>query len=362
MPAGITVRHAGDEFIVLLPSTSAQKGIKITKDIIQAFVHPFMVNEEEVIISLSIGLCMNSEVEKMDDVDTMIRFANQAMYQAKNRGVEHFAVFNGQCFERIDRKSFLEQSLKKAIENEELNVHYQPLVDLQTKRIVGTEALLRWNHPQLGNIAPFEFIPIAEETGMIVDIGKWVMEEACRKTKEWHDAGYPIHVAVNVSLRQTWQREFVEQVRQTLLRTGLEPSYLKIEITESMMHNVIESSRILKELKEVGVSLSLDDFGTGYASLSVLGDLPFDYLKIDRSFIKDIPENPRSRAITNTIVELGRSLGFTIVGEGIENAKHLEYLKKQGCQLGQGYHFSKPIPAHELEELLMLPEEERFIA
>lgn len=352
---GIAVRHAGDEFIVILPDTNTEKAVRVAREIIAEFEKPFMVNGEEIIISLHIGLAFNSYCVK--DIETMIRFANQALYQAKKQESSRFAMFNGDSFEKMDRKSYLEQGLKKALEHQELHLHYQPLIDLKTKAIVGVEALLRWEHPIYGNVTPFEFIPVAEETGLIIPIGNWVLEEACKQTKKWHDMGYRIHVAVNVSLRQTWQKEFVDSVHFILEKTKLEPRYLKIEITESMMHNPTESKRILNELKKLGVSLSLDDFGTGYASLSMLGDLPFDYLKIDRAFIRDIPENPRSRAITNTIIELGKSLDFTIIGEGIEEEKHLAYLQKQGCHIGQGYLFSKPIPACELEAFLFSSKE-----
>lgn len=356
---GITVRHAGDEFVCILPGANTDLAVERAKKVISEFEKPFIVNGQEIVISLAIGLSFNSHCVK--DIQTLIRFANQALYQAKKQKNERFALFNGDSFEKMDRKSYLEQGLNKAIEHNELQLHYQPIVDLNTKEVVCVEALLRWNHPVYGNVTPFEFIPIAEETGTIIPIGYWVMEEACIQTKKWHEMGYPIHVAVNVSLRQTWQKDFVENVRNVIEKTGLEPKYLKIEITESMMHNPTESKRILKELKEIGVSLSLDDFGTGYASLSMLGDLPFDYLKIDRAFVKDIPENARSRAITNTIIELGRSLGFIIVGEGIEEDKHDDYLKKQGCHLGQGYLFSKPVPSYELEDILRSPKCEKKV-
>jgi diguanylate cyclase (GGDEF)-like protein len=347
---GIAVRHAGDEFIVFLFNVSTENCVKIAKRIFSEFEKPFMVNNEEIVISLHIGLAYNSHCVK--DIETMIRFANQALYQAKKQESQKIAIFNGESFEKMDRRSYLEQGLKKAIENNELYLHYQPLVDLKNKNIVGVEALLRWEHPIYGNITPFEFIPVAEETGLILPIGNWVMEEACKQAKRWHDMGHRIYVAVNVSLRQTWHKEFVETVRILLEKTQLEPQYLKIEITESMMHNPTESKRILKELKQLGVSLSLDDFGTGYASLSMLGDLPFDFLKIDRSFIKDIPKNARSRAIVNTIIELGKSLNFVIIGEGLEDEKHLSYLKEHGCHIGQGYLFSKPIAPDKLENLL----------
>lgn len=346
----IVVRHAGDEFIVLLTDTTEDASVQKAKLIMKAFQKPFVVNKEEIIISVAIGICFNSSF--VTDSDTMIQYANQSMVESKGKEIDRITAFTGEFAERMQRKIGLEQSLKRALEKEELYLAYQPLVDLNTKEIIGVEALLRWEHPKYGNITPMEFIPIAEESDLITTIGDWAMREACRQVKIWHKKGSRIYVAVNVSLRQIWQKEFVQTVHTILKETGIEAKYLKVEITESLMYSEVESKQLLRDLKSIGVSLSLDDFGTGFASLSVLGEMPFDYLKIDRSFIKDIPENPRSRAIVNTIIELGKSLGFVVIGEGIEEVKHLDYLKNQGCHIGQGYLFSKPVKAKSIERML----------
>lgn len=343
-------RHFGDEFIVLLEESDHAEVIEVAQTILRRFTEPMYINGEEIVVSLSIGVSFSSRFTQSEKV--LIRFAKESLVEAKKKPSDRYALFNKSLFDEVDRKSGLEQGLKKAVQNKELRLLYQPIVDMYTQEILGVEALLRWNHPVLGEISPVEFIPVAERTGTIVSIGNWVIKEACQQAKSWHDKGYKLHISVNVSVRQMLQKDFRLQVKEILDETGFLPSYLKLEITESMMQNPIESKRILNELKTLGVSLSLDDFGTGYASLSLLGDLPFDYLKIDRAFIRDIPENPRSRAIVGAIIEMGNSLNFKLIGEGIEELKHMNYLLKQGCSLGQGYFFSKPIMPKNIEELL----------
>lgn len=343
-------RYIGDEFVVLIENSDTAGAVEIVQSVLKQFEEPIYIKGEEIVVSLAIGVSFSSSFTDSEKV--MMRFAKESLIEAKKKPSERYSLFNGSRFEEIDRKSGLEHDLKKALERNQFHLVYQPIVEMKTQEIVGVEALLRWNHPVFGEITPSEFIPIAERTGFIVPIGQWAIKEACEQAKVWHNKGHKLHVSVNVSVRQILQKDFRLQVKSILKDTGLSPHYLKLEITESMMQNPVESKRILTELKTLGVSLSLDDFGTGYASLSLLGDLPFDYLKIDRSFIRDIPENSRSRAIVGAIIEMGNSLNFKLIGEGIEEVKHMDYLLNEGCSLGQGYLFSRPILPLEIEKLL----------
>ena len=247
----------------------------------------------------------------------------------------------------------LENGLRKALENDEFTIYYQPQVELNSGRIVGMEALIRWQHPELGLISPCEFIPIAEETGLIVPIGKWILKNACKQNKDWQEAGFAsITVAVNISNYQIKDKDFMDNVIQALKESQLDPQYLELEITESIMQNIQETTLILDELKRIGVKIAIDDFGTGYSSLSVIKDLTIEKLKIDKSFINDILTNPKISALVKTIIDMGQNLNINVIAEGIEEEKQVTFLKQNKCIFGQGYFFSRPLPAKDISKIL----------
>jgi diguanylate cyclase (GGDEF)-like protein len=348
----ILARQGGDEFIVLLENITLEETKQMAQRIVQSFLTPFEVGEEELFITPSIGISLYPE--DGEDVSSLIKNADKAMYLVKNRGKNDYQFSSYESEESVSRKIKLENSLRKAIQNNELFLHYQPQVNLQTGKIKGVEALLRWNHPELGIISPFEFIPIAEETGMIVHIGKWVLQTACKQIKEWQRAGLPIvAVAVNVSPRQLQDVEFINTVQDVLEETKLEPQFLDLEITESLMQNLKHSLAMLSDLKKIGVKLSIDDFGTGFSSLNVLKSLPIDCIKIDQSFVRDISVDSNTAAIVKTIIHMGNNLNFDLIAEGIESPDQVSFLVENGCQLGQGYAYSRPVPAEEIEKVLI---------
>ncbi|MEI4771945.1 EAL domain-containing protein [Psychrobacillus sp. FJAT-51614] len=246
----------------------------------------------------------------------------------------------------------IETELKKAIQNEQLSLFYQPKVDLHTERIIGMEALLRWEHPDLGSISPVEFIPVAEETGQIVSIGEWVLLQACQQNKKWQEQGLPsLCVSVNVSVLQFQHGQFLETVQIAIKESQLDPKFLELEITESIMQNFKESNEILKGLRQLGIKTSVDDFGTGYSSLTVLQKLPIDTIKIDKSFVDEL-EKEGHNFMVKTIIDLSHNLELNVVAEGIETDRQMKILKDNSCMIGQGYLFSKPVAADELEVLL----------
>ncbi|WP_233569633.1 EAL domain-containing protein [Planomicrobium sp. Y74] len=250
----------------------------------------------------------------------------------------------------------IENALKKAVQKNQFVLYYQPKVELRTNKIIGMEALLRWQHPELGWISPVEFIPVAEETGQIVSIGEWVLEEACRQNKQWQDAGYsPLNVSVNVSVLQFKHGKFLETVQQVLDKTALDTQYLELEITESIMQNIKESKKILESLQQLGIKISIDDFGTGYSSLHVLQKLPIDTLKIDKSFVDEL-DLDASNTMVKAIIDLGLNLNMTLVAEGIESENQMRVLIEHGCTIGQGYLFSKPVAPEDFEELMKVTE------
>lgn len=347
---GTVCRMGGDEFTVILPSKSIKDSQTISEKIIEALAAPFFIADHEIYVTPSIGISLYPDHgEKRQD---LIKKADMAMYQAKESGKNTYQVYTSELERKNARKMNLEKALQRAIENEEFSLHYQPQVELESGRIVGLEALVRWTHPELGPVSPAEFIPLGEETGKIVPIGEWVLTLACRQYKLWEKAGLPaVPISVNVSAKQL-TLDFVSTVSRVLEEYDMTPCTLELEITESVMQNVEESAIILNELKSLGVQISLDDFGTGYSSLNYLAHLPIDKIKIDKSFIDDISDYSNGGVMVKTIIDMGKNLNFAIVAEGIENLNQTQFLLQNGCYFGQGYFFSPPLPADQMSNLL----------
>ncbi|WP_040206067.1 sensor domain-containing protein [Neobacillus jeddahensis] len=349
---GFVSRQGGDEFIILLEQIDKERVTMIAQRILYEFSQPIMVNSQEFFVTPSIGISLYP-TDGIDEV-TLIKNADTAMYQAKDHGKNNFRFYSSNLDGISVRKMELENGLRKAIEQKQLRLHYQPQVSLTTGELVGIEALIRWQHPEHGTIAPSEFIPLAEETGLIVPIGKWVLWEACKQRKAWEQAGlvHDIPIAVNVSVRQFEDDHFIEYISTVLDELELEANHLELEITESIMQNLENSTIILNQLKEQGVLLSIDDFGTGYSSLSYLKHLPIDKIKIDKSFVDDIIYHSNQGIMVKTIIDMGLNLNFAVIAEGIETDEQLTFLRSNDCKIGQGYLFSKPISANEMEEYL----------
>jgi EAL domain-containing protein (putative c-di-GMP-specific phosphodiesterase class I) len=289
-----------------------------------------------------------------EDAETLIKNADTAMYHAKENGRNNFQYFTAEMNVKVVARQSLEASLRRALEREEFLLHYQPKVNLNTGEITSVEALIRWQHPDRGLVSPAEFVPIAEDSGLILPIGRWVLREACRQARAWQDAGLPpIPTAVNVSYAEFRKPSFVEGVQTTLKETGLEARYLELELTEGvLMDDAKFTASVLQELKGMGIRLAADDFGTGYSSLSYLREFPIDILKIDRSFINQITADCDGSTIVDAIISMGKSLKHVVVAEGIETQEQRAYLQAHHCQEGQGYLFSRPLPAAQFAVLL----------
>ncbi|WOV87918.1 EAL domain-containing protein [Sporosarcina oncorhynchi] len=343
-------RHGGDEFIIVTPDRDETQYEKLAKEILELFESPFTFKGDNLYTTVSIGISVFPE--HGHNAETLLKNADKAMYSAKERGGNTFCLYSLTEEAGAVRSMKLENGLRTSIENEQLHLVYQPIIHLQTKRVVGLEALLRWEHAELGSISPAEFIPVAEKNGMIIPIGKWVLETACRQLKEWHSELPDLCIAVNVSTRQIYEENFADTVKKTLDDSGVAASKLTLEITESLMQNHNFSNRIFKRFKEIGVNLSIDDFGTGYSSLSVLSSLQIDRLKIDQSFIQQMLEHEKTGSIVKTIIDMGNNLDLELIAEGIETQEQEEALRECGCQYGQGYHISKPFPPEEMFRFL----------
>ena len=352
-PGDTISRLGGDEFTVFLANVANVDDVaRVARKILDSFVQPFRVENQDLFTTASIGITLFPI--DVQDAEGLLKNADAAMYHAKERGRNSFKFFTTELNVRAERRLKLETALRQALEKNQLSLHYQPQVDLKSGRIVAMEALLRWEHPQLGNVPPVEFIPVAEETGLILPIGEWVLREACRQTQAWYDTGFPpMRVAVNLSGKQLLQKGFTDQVQAILQETNLAARYLDLELTESLLMADAEGNLdIMHMLHDMGISFSVDDFGTGYSSLAYLKRFPIDILKIDRAFVQDITTDPDDAAITRAIITMGHSLNLQVIAEGVETVEQLDFLRAHGCDAMQGYYFSRPVPAAEIALLL----------
>jgi diguanylate cyclase (GGDEF)-like protein/PAS domain S-box-containing protein len=339
-------RMSGDEFTVTLTGLQNQQHASVVADMILTLLrNPFVLDGKELYVTASVGISLFPV--DAPDADSLQRTADNAMYRAKSRGKNRFEYFLPEMGAAMFQQLEVENYLRRALERREFCLHYQPQFDLQTGRLVGQEALLRWNHPKLGSVAPGKFIPIAEENGLIVPIGTWVLEEACQQTSAWQRAGYPLKgVSVNVSALQFGRSDFVDTVDRILNSTGLEAPFLELELTESVViHDVRESASKMEKLRELGVQISMDDFGAGYSSLSYLQRLPIDILKLDRSFVEEFRSSGGSSSLVRGIVSLAHGLGIRVTAEGVETQEQLELVHHSGCDKVQGFFLGRPTPA-----------------
>jgi diguanylate cyclase (GGDEF)-like protein/PAS domain S-box-containing protein len=347
-------RQGGDEFVILLAEIGQPlDAVHVATSLRTALDIPHLIDGHELHISLSIGISIFPD--DGSDVDTLMQNADTAMYHAKASGRNNYQFFRADMNTRAVRRLFVESSLRRALKQGEFLLHYQPKIDLASGAMTGAEALLRWQDPELGLVMPAQFVQIAEDNGLIVPIGRWVLREACRQMQSWLDAGLPaVPVSVNISAVEFRHEDFLEGVALILKETGLAPHYLELELTESMlMHDVESSAAVLEALKLMGVQLAIDDFGTGYSSLSYLKRFPIDTLKIDQSFVRDIATDSDDATIVAAVIGMGRNLKQRVIAEGVETLEQLEFLQARNCDEGQGFHFSHPVSADDFARLLV---------
>jgi diguanylate cyclase (GGDEF)-like protein len=357
--ADTAARLGGDEFAILLEDGGdGVEAAEVASRILTALQAPWHLEGKEVFLHASIGIASTDQasVDRAAAAEELLRNADVAMYMAKEAGKARYQIFEPAMHDTALKRLELKADLQRAVDNEEFVLHYQPVIELETGRIEGLEALLRWEHPVRGMVPPLDFIPLAEETGLIVPIGTWVLHEACTRARELQErfpADPPLHMAVNLSARQLQRPEVVSDVGLALMESGLSPSSLTLEITESVMMQDVElSTRRLGELKELGVRLAVDDFGTGYSSLNYIRRFPVDVLKVDKSFVDGVNEGGEVSALTAAIIELAGILKLRPIAEGIERADQLEKLRALNCDSGQGFYFAKPLPLQAVDDLL----------
>jgi diguanylate cyclase (GGDEF)-like protein/PAS domain S-box-containing protein len=346
-------RQGGDEFVILLSEVThvADAAISAAK-IITELKRPHRIGEHCLQITASIGL--SKYPDDGEDAETLIKNADTAMYHAKEYGRDNYQFFSPDMSFRAAKRQSLEGQLRHALEHEELLLHYQPKINLKTGAITSVEALVRWQHPERGLLLPGQFLTIAEDTGMIVAIGQWVLSEACRQAQEWLDAGLlAVPVSVNISSLEFWSNQFLEGVRVALKNTRLDPKYLELELTETVLMRHAESAAdTLEKLKVIGVRLAVDDFGTGYSSLSYLARFPIDAVKLDPSFIHDVTASSDNAIVVSAVIGMGKSLKHRVIAEGVETPEQLAFLQAYGCDEGQGHYFSRPLAAHQFAKLM----------
>ncbi|MBL4930340.1 putative bifunctional diguanylate cyclase/phosphodiesterase [Clostridium paridis] len=347
-------RWGGDDFIVLFDNYKEKTEVIVLADsIINNINDEFKIEEKKVYVSLNIGIAIYPY--DGTDINNIIKNSEVAMYEAKKLGKNKYRFYDKMLFEKIYRKDILEKHLRNSIKNNELSIKYQPQYNVETKKIIGYEALLRWNSKELGEISPAEFISVAEDSGLIISLGEWILREACIQNSKWIEKGIKNIIAINISPIQFEQSDFIEIVSNVLEENNLEPEQLELEITETALIKSLDRSiKTLEKLKKLGVKVSLDDFGTGYSSLNYLKNLPIDNLKIDKSFINDIAVSDNSKHILTGIIQLAHTLNLKVIAEGIETNEQYEILKKINCDIAQGFLFSKPISNNEIEKILMI--------
>ena len=351
--ADMLFRMGGDEFTVLLEDVRGpEEAAMVSSRVLEAMAEPLQLQHHELSVTASIGIALYPR----DDVvaERLVKSADTAMYRAKELGRNRYAFFAPEMNERVESQILIEAALRRALKNEEFVLHYQPRVSAASGRATGAEALLRWRHPEWGLVEPARFIPLLEETGLIVPVGAWVLAEACRQAKAWQDAGLPpLRVSVNLSSRQFRSETLFDSVTEALRASRLQPQLLELELTESLLvENVEHAMGVMGKLKAIGTAISIDDFGTGYSSLGYLKRFPIDSLKIDKSFVRDIATSPKDAAIVKAISALARSLGIGLIAEGVEEAWQAEFLRGQQCTEMQGFLFSHPLPQEQVIDAL----------
>lgn len=346
-------RLDGDHFAFVLQTTAIDDSVLLTEKILHAFEQPFSLGDQsDVVITASVG----ASIYPADGATSgeLMKNASVALHHAKQDGRNRSQFFSNEMNSRARNRLEVERGIRRALSNREFLVYYQPKIDINTRQVAGMEALVRWNDPNRGMVSPAEFIPVAEESGLIEQIGQWVLEETCEQNMRWQAQGLPpVCASVNVSARQFRNRNFVASVAEVLARTGLAPCWLELEITESMLMGDVEAIVARMEaIRSLGISLSIDDFGTGYSSLSYLSRFPITTLKIDRAFIADVQHNPNTAEIARAIIGLSRGLNLAVVAEGAEVIEQVEFLREHGCDLVQGFYYSRPLPADEFAIML----------
>lgn len=353
-PGDTVARFGGDEFTFLLEDADVRDAVPIAKRILSELRTPFVIDDREFFIRASIGIAVSNETRR--DTEELVRAADVAMYAAKARGKNRYEIYEQTMHTATVERLELLRDLEKALDRQEFLVYYQPIVSISTQRVAGFEALVRWQHPKRSMILPTRFISLAEECGVISPLGRWVLLEACRRATEWcatGSVGSGSIISVNVSAAQLQQATFVSEVASILRETGLDPSRLVLEITEStMMQDPVWTANTLTQLKGLGLRIAIDDFGTGYSSLSSLRQFPFDILKIDKSFIDRVAESTPEQKLARTIIDLGKTLNVQVIAEGIESPEQVSSLRSLGCDLGQGFYFARPMSTADVTEFL----------
>ena len=354
-PGGFAARLCGDEFAVLLEDLpDKDSAASAAERIGEALKAPIEAGGGEVLVSASIGVTV-ADPEQEKSPEDLLREADVAMHVAKRKGKAGHKMFDPGADTTTSGRALAEAEMRRAVEEGEFRVHYQPMVALGTGKVRGLEALVRWQHPVYGLISPEEFVPLAEQTGLIVPIGRWVLREACRQAKLWHQehpGNPPLMLSVNVSARQFGKPNLAEEILRTLQSCGLDPQYLILEITEGVMVHDVSAASALRELRGRGIRFAMDDFGTGYSNLSYVKRLPVGIIKIDHSYVSGLGNDAEDTAIVHATAAFAKALGLGLIAEGIENAEQLARLRELGCELGQGYHFARPLPSEEVPEFL----------
>lgn len=342
-------RLGGDEFTILFPHSNTEECEAFAKELLQLFVNGFVLDGNEYFITPSIGISIYPK--DGDDVNTLIKNADTAMYNVKEKGKNNYQLFTSEMQQHFYRKMMIEKHLRTALDNDEFELYYQPIIDLKTNELIGMESLIRWNNNILGQVRPDELISVAEETGMIIPIGQWILKTAIEQSAVWQNEGAnPFRISINVSVKQLLDPMFVDDMKTIVENTTIHPSNIMLEITESVAMYAESMIEKLYTLKELGISLSMDDFGTGYSSLSYLNKYPLDLLKIDKSFVMGMHQDDENKAIVKTIIAIAKQLDLKVIAEGVEGLEECNFLKEIGCEYAQGFYFSRPLPANDFKE------------